>query len=172
MKNKKLPPGVVDEERGDHGSDIGIGGVKAEESDEQVARRGSENKGDRRNGVEEHQFVVPFMFTGLEDEQDVEDVGGEVGEHEADDFADPVVPQADRFRDSLYAQPESGEQSGNRIAFCQCRKNQPGKEKKNGHIHHCGRAAAESVFDELDKAVVFLVQKSLNMFLHRRAVCP
>lgn len=52
MKNEKLAPGVVDEERGDHRGDIRIGGVESEAFNEPRANERSNKKGNQRDGVE------------------------------------------------------------------------------------------------------------------------
>ena len=44
MKDEELAAGVVDEERGDHGGDIGVGGVESEKADQQVAGRGADDE--------------------------------------------------------------------------------------------------------------------------------
>ena len=166
MKDEELAAGVVDEKRGDHGGDIRIRCVESEAFDKPGADEGSKKKRNQRDGIEEHELVMPFMFSGFEDEQDVEDVRREVGEHEADDFIDPVVPQADGFADDADVQIQKPEQFGERVAFSQRRKNQPGEEEKDCHIDRSGRAAAHAVFDELDEAVVFFREKRLNLFFH------
>jgi len=171
MKDEKLTSGVVDEERGDHGGDVGIGCVESAEADQQVARKGSKEEGDQRNGVEEHEFVMPFMLTGFENEQDVEDICGEVGEHETDALINPVVPQANGFGNRADIQIQQAEQFGKGIAFGQRRKSQPGKQEKDGHIHDRRRAAAHSVFNELNERVFLLGQKSADVFFHKRGVC-
>ena len=98
---------------------------------------------------------MPFVFTGLEDEQDVEDVSGEVGEEKADGFIDPVIPQTERFRNRTDVEMEKAKQLGKRITFPERRENQPGKKEEDSHIHCSGRAATYAVFDELDKTVIF-----------------
>ena len=82
------------------------------------------------------------MFSGLENEQDVKDVGGEIGEKKADAFIDPVVPQPDGFGNGTDIKVQKAEQFGKRVAFGQRWKSQPGEQKESGHIHHGGRAAA------------------------------
>lgn len=167
MKDEELTPSVVDEQRGDHGGNIRIGCVESEAFDKPCPNKCSDEKGNQRNGVEEHEFVVAFMFSGLEDEQDVEDVGGEVGEEEADAFINPVVAQADGFRNGADIEIQSAEQLGERVAFRQRRKHQPGEEKEDGHIDNRGRTAAHPVFDELHEVIVFFRQEILNVFFHK-----
>lgn len=171
MKDEEFSPGVVDEESGNHGGDIGIGGIESAETDQQVAGGRPDKKGNERNRIEENEFVMPFMFSGFKNKQDIQNVCGEIGKHEADDLVDPVVPQTNRFRDRTDIQIKQSEQFAEGIAFGQCGKDRPGKQKEDADIHHRRRAAAHPVFDELHKMVVFLGQKSLNLFFHRPRVC-
>jgi hypothetical protein len=55
------------------------------------------------------------------------EAGIRVGKHEADDFIDPVVAQADRFTDGADIKIQKTEQFGEWIAFGQRRENQPGE---------------------------------------------
>ena len=134
MKDEKLAAGVVDEECGDGGGNVGIGGVEAEAFDKQGTGVSSDKECGQRKSVEKHEFVMPLVFAGLEDKQDIEDVRREVGEEKADGFIDPVVPQAERFRNRTDVEMEKAKQFCKRITFPQRRKNQPGKKEKNGHI--------------------------------------
>jgi hypothetical protein len=171
VKNEELAASVVDEECRDHGGDVGIGGVKSAEADQQVARRRADQERNQRDGVEKHQFVVPFVFTGFEDKQNVEDVRSEVREKEADAFIDPIIPQAERFRNRTDIKLEKAKQLGKRITFGQRWENQPSEKKEDRHIYHGGRAATHSVFDELNERVFLLGQKSTDVFFHKREVC-
>ena len=171
MKDEEFSAGVVDEERGDHGGDVGIGCVESKAFDEPGADIGSDKERNQRDGVEEHEFVMSFAFPGFEDKKNVEHIRGKVGEHEADDFIDPVVAQAERFRNRADIKMKSTEQFGKRIAFGQRREHRPGEKKEDGHVHHGSRATTHAVFDKLDEVVVFFRQERLNVFLHRCRVC-
>ena len=156
MEDKKFTARVVNQKRGDHGGHIRIGRVEPEKPDQQVAGSRAEEKGHGGDRIKEKQFVMTFVLTRLEDKQDVEDVRREIGKEEAEHFVDPVVPEANCFRNRANIQIPKAEQFGKGVACGQGRENQPGKKEKDNHIHDGGDTAAHAVFNELQDGV-FLV---------------
>ncbi|MDK2858297.1 MAG: hypothetical protein PWQ29_1504 [Verrucomicrobiota bacterium] len=156
VENEELPAGIVDKQRGNCGGNVGIGCVEPGKADEQIAGERTHHKRNQRNRIEQHQFMMPFMFTGFKDKQDIENVGGKVGEEKGDGFIKPVVSQPQGLGNDLNLLMTPKKQLGKRIALREGGKDLPGEEKKHSHVHHSGNSAAQAVFDELNEMVIFI----------------
>ena len=97
MEDEKLSPGIINEKRGNRGGNIGVGCIKSAETDKHVTGRGSYDERYQGDGVKQHQFMVPFVLTGLKYKKDIEDVRRKIGKNKSDAFINPVVFQPDRF---------------------------------------------------------------------------
>ncbi len=165
MKNEEFSSGIVDHDGGDHFGNVRPGGTEAEDADKHPSGQCGQNEADDRHRIKKKQFVVPFMFSRFEDEQDVEDVGAEIGNHKAENAVDDEVAGAKGFGDRLGGKVEQFDKN---IVLSQCRKGEPRQQEKADDVNTRGDSAADAVFKELNDAVVFFLKEGIDVCFHKR----
>lgn len=119
--------------------------------DEEAHEAGADDEADAGDEVEEEDFADAAVSAGFEDPEDVDDIGGEVGEDEGDAVVDHGIAGAD-------ANGEHGdidmEEFGDSVGGVEGREKQESAGVEQDDIHDGGDAAGDGVLDELDEGGV------------------
>jgi hypothetical protein len=91
VKNKELTHGVVEHHRCKNVGDKGIGGEKAEASDENTHQHCAKEGTYARDRVKEKDLNDEMVFSTLKNKENVGDIGNHVGNEKGDEIADHGV---------------------------------------------------------------------------------
>ena len=154
---------VIDEEGDDDVRSESGCGHDAEVMNKKAHDGAAEGEADAGDEVEEEDFVDAVVSAGLEDPEDVDQVGGEVREQEGDAVVDDGIAGADGIGHETDVDVE---QFGDGVGGGEGRHEFERAGVEQGDVDEGGDAAGDGVLDELDQRGVLAAGELAQQVSH------